>query len=281
MNFVDENKVFGSMNYDIIASGSFKAITKYNKDLNYIPAVDIIFDIRTVKTKKERENHAISSKLAEELMVEKIEPIIKVGMTEKELAATIEFECNKRGGVAFEAIVASGPHAAIPHHKPGDTKIQENQVLLIDYGVAYNWSNSDITRTYWIGKNPSEEVIRASEAVDLAKEAAYSKIKAGVLSSDVEQAVRDKFEELGYDHEKLYIHSTGHPIGIETHDIGRGIRKSTPESPAKPLLENSVITVEPGLYFSGKFGIRLEDDCIVTKEGSIRLCNTPKDMICL
>ncbi len=281
MNFVDEDKVFKNMNYDIISSGTFKALTKYNTNLEYVSARDIIFDIRAVKTKKERENHAISSKLAEELMVEKIEPIIKAGMTEKELAATIEFECNKRGGVAFEAIVASGPHAAIPHHKPDETKIQENQVLLIDYGVAYNWANSDITRTYWIGKEPSEEVLRAYEAVDQAKEAAYSLIKAGVLASDVEQAVRDKFTEYGYDHEKLYIHSTGHPIGIETHDIGRGIRKATPESPAKPLLENSVITVEPGLYFSGKFGIRLEDDCIVTKEGSIRLCNTPKEMICL
>jgi Xaa-Pro aminopeptidase len=94
-------------------------------------------------------------------------------------------------------------------------------------------------------------------------------------------AVRDKFEEYGYDHEKLYIHSTGHPIGIETHDIGVGIYRAYPERPAKDLLENSVITVEPGLYFAGDFGVRLEDDCVVTKDGCKRLSNTPKDMVCL
>lgn len=281
LNFVEENEVFKNLSYDIISSGTFHALTSVNENLDYISSKDIIFDIRAVKTQKERENHKRAAKLAEELMEEKIEPIIKPGMTEKELAAIIGFECNKRGGVAFEAIVASGPHAAIPHHKPGETKIQENQVLLIDYGVTYNWAQSDITHTYWIGRNPPEEVSRVYEAVDHAKEAAYSKIKAGVLASEVEQAVRDTFEEFGYDHEKLYIHSTGHPIGIETHDVGNGIRKGTPEIPAKPLLENSVLTVEPGLYFSGKFGVRLEDDCIVTKEGSIRLSNTPKQMKCL
>jgi len=279
LNFVEEEEALKNMNYDILSSGSFKALTSINKNLNYISAKDIIFDIRAVKTKKEIKNHKIAAQLAEELMVEVVESKIKSGMTEKELAAIIEFECNKRGGVAFDAIVASGPHAAIPHHKASEVKIKENQVLLIDYGVTYNWTNSDITHTYWIGSNPPEEVLRVYEAVDQAKEAAYEKIKAGVLGSVVEQAVRDKFEEYGYDPEKYYLHSTGHPIGIETHDIGYGIRRATLESPSKPLLENSIITVEPGLYFAGEFGVRLEDDCVVTKEGSIRLSNTPKKIV--
>ncbi|MHA2358496.1 MAG: M24 family metallopeptidase [Candidatus Heimdallarchaeaceae archaeon] len=279
LNFVEEEEALKKMNYDILSSGSFKALTSINKRLNYISAKDIIFDIRAVKTQKEIKNHKIAAQLAEELMIEIVEPQIKSGMTEKELGAIIEFECNKRGGVAFEAIVASGPHAAIPHHKASEGRIKENQVLLIDYGVTYNWTNSDITRTYWIGAEPPEEVLRADEAVDQAKEAAYENIKAGVLGSVVEQAVRDKFEEYGYDPEKHYLHSTGHPLGIETHDIGIGIRRATPDNPSRPLLENSVITVEPGLYFSGEFGVRLEDDCVVTKEGSIRLSNTPKDMI--
>jgi len=281
LNYVEEKEVFTKLNYDILTSGAFKALTNQNKNLNYISANEIIYDVRAVKTKKEIENHKISAKLAEELMEDVVEPLIKPGMIEKELAAIIEFECNKRGGVAFEPIVASGPNAAIPHHKAGIGKITKNQVLLIDYGVAYDMSNSDITHTYWIGSNPNEEVLRAYEAVHEAKEAAYTKIKAGIPSDIVELAVRDKFEEFGYDHEKLYIHSTGHPIGIETHDIGVGIRKSYPERPAQNLLENSVITVEPGLYFAGEFGVRLEDDCIVIKEGVIRISNTPKDIVCL
>jgi Xaa-Pro aminopeptidase len=281
LNFVEEEEALRKRNFDIISRGSFEALTSFNQNVNYISAKDIILDIRSVKTKKEIDNHRISSKLAEELMIEVIEPQIKPGMKEKELAALIEFECNKRGGVAFDAIVGSGPNAAIPHHNSGEGKIKENQVLLIDYGSIHNWANSDITRTYWIGSNPPEDVLRAYEAVDKAKEAAYTKIKAGVLGEEVETAVRGVFEEFGYDHEKLFMHSTGHPLGIETHDIGHGIYRGTPTRPSKPLLENSVITVEPGLYFAGEFGVRLEDDCVVTKDGSIRLSNTPKEMICL
>jgi len=281
MNFADEDEVFSNFSYDVLTSGTFKALTKINPQLNYISAKDLIFDIRAVKSNKEIENHRISARLAEELMEDVVEPQIKPGVTEKEIAALIEYEANKRGGVAFEAIVASGAHAAIPHHHAGQKKIEAQQVLLIDYGVAYEGSNSDITHTYWIGNNPPENVLRAYEAVDQAKEAAYSKIRAGVQGEEIEQVVRDKFEEFGFDHEKFYIHSTGHPIGIETHDIGIGIRKGTPDNPSRALLENSVITVEPGLYFPDEFGIRLEDDCVVTKEGSVRLSNTPKKMKCL
>ncbi|MHA1201503.1 MAG: M24 family metallopeptidase [Candidatus Heimdallarchaeaceae archaeon] len=281
LNFVEEDEVFKKMNYDIITSGSFKALTSLNKELEYVSAKDIIFDIRAVKTKKEIENHQEAARLAEELMEEVIEPSIKPGMREKELNALIEYECNKRGGVAFEAIVASGSNAAIPHHKAGEKKIEENNVLLIDYGVSYNLANSDITHTYWIGRKPPEDILRAYEAVDKAKEAAFNKIKAGVLSSDVEDVVRDKFEEFGYDHEKLFIHSTGHSLGLETHDIGIGIAKATPSNPSKQLLENSIITVEPGLYFHGEFGIRLEDDVVVRKDGITRLSFTPSEMKCL
>ncbi|MHA2357202.1 MAG: M24 family metallopeptidase, partial [Candidatus Heimdallarchaeaceae archaeon] len=136
LNFVEEEEALKKMNYDILSSGSFKALTSMNNDLNYISAKDIIFDIRAVKTEEEIKNHKIAAQLAEELMIEVVEPQIKAGMTEKELGAIIEFECNKRGGVAFDAIVASGPHAAIPHHKASKEKIKENQVLLIDYGVT-------------------------------------------------------------------------------------------------------------------------------------------------
>jgi Xaa-Pro aminopeptidase len=281
LNFVEGHEVFKKMNYDILTSGSFKALTSLNKELEYVSAEEIIFDIRAVKTNKEIENHQEAARLAEELMEEVIEPSIKPGMREKELNALIEYECNKRGGVAFEAIVASGSNAAIPHHKAGEKKIEENNVLLIDYGVSYNLANSDITHTYWIGKKPPDNILRAYEAVDKAKEAAFNKIKAGVLSSDVEDVVRAKFEEYGYDHEKLFIHSTGHSLGLETHDIGIGIAKSTPDRPSKQLLENSIITVEPGLYFQGEFGIRLEDDVVVRKDGITRLSFTPSEMKCL
>lgn len=281
LNYVEEEKVLSHLSYDIITSGTLKALTSINPQLKYVSAKDIIFDIRAVKTKKERENHKIAAQLAEELMENVVEPKIKSGVTEKEIAALIEYEANKRGGIAFEAIVASGANAAIPHHKAGKKKIAAEDVLLIDYGVAYEGSNSDITHTYWIGNKPTEKVLNVYEAVHQAKEAAYSKIKAGVLSEVVENAVRDTFTEYGYDPEKYFIHSTGHPLGIETHDIGIGISRGSPEVPSKSLLENSVVTVEPGLYFENEFGIRLEDDCVVTKDGSIRLSNTPKEMKCL
>lgn len=282
LNIVDEEEVFDLLSMDILAHGTANAIMKLNTNLNYVSAHEIIFDVRSVKTKSEIENHKIAAELAEELMREEIEPKIKPGMTERELSALIEYECKKRGGVAFDAIVASGPHSAIPHYSGDDTKLKENQVLLIDYGVTYNFSNSDITHTYWIGpREPPEEVERVYEAVNAAKEAAFKAIKAGVLSSDVDEAVRQTFREYGYDPEKYFLHSTGHPLGIETHDIGVGIRKAPENKPSKPLIENSIVTVEPGLYFEGKFGIRLEDDVVVTKDGIIRLSHTPDKLITL
>ena len=279
INYVPKDNLFDNFSMDILPAGTFEFLTSLNNNINWVSAKDIIRDVRSVKTKKEIENHRIAAKLAEELMEEVVEQKIKPGMTEKEIKALIEYECNKRGGIAFEAIVASGENSAIPHHHASKTKIKENQVLLIDYGVSYNWSNSDITRTYWIGKNPPEEVLRVYEAVDAAKEAAYKHIKAGVFASEVENAVRETMKEFGYDPEKYFIHSTGHPLGIETHDVGVGIYKASETVADKRLIENSVVTVEPGLYFEGKFGVRLEDDCVVTKDGSIRLSNTPKKII--
>ncbi|MHA1304060.1 MAG: M24 family metallopeptidase [Candidatus Heimdallarchaeaceae archaeon] len=281
MNFVEKEEALQNLTYDIIASGSLSYIKEMNPKIKFVSAKNLIFDIRSVKTQAEIENHKIAAKLAEELMEESVEPQIKAGMTEKELKALIEYECNKRGGIAFEAIVASGEHSAIPHHHAVDKKIQNDQVLLIDYGVAYNWSNSDITHTYYIGSKPPEKVLRVYEAIHESKEAAYKLIKAGTLSSEVEEAVRQTMKEFGFDPEKHYIHSTGHPLGIETHDIGTGIYMSTEKRPPKPLLENSVITVEPGLYFEGEFGVRLEDDCVVTKDGYMRLSQTPKELITL
>ena len=281
LNYVEEEDALSNMNFDILSSGSFKALTSLNNDIEYVSAKDLIYDVRAVKTKREIENHKEAARLAEELMEEVVEPAIKPGMKEKEINALIEYECNKRGGVAFEAIVAAGSNAAIPHHKAGEKRIEENAVLLIDYGVTHNLANSDITHTYWIGSKPPEDVLRAYEAVNAAKDAAFNKIKAGLISSIVEDAVRNTFEEYGYDHEKYFIHSTGHPLGIETHDIGVGIFKATPERPGKELLENSVITVEPGLYFPNEFGIRLEDDIVVRKDGITRLSFTPSEMKCL
>lgn len=279
LNFADED-VMKNLNRDILPYGTFKELTRLNSDLTYVSAKDVIYDIRSVKTQEEINKHKTAVKLAEELMEDIIEPAIKPGKTENEIAALIEYECNKRGGVAFDPIVASGANAAVPHHHASEKKIEKNNVLLIDYGVAYKFSNSDITHTYWIGpSDPSEDVLRAYEAVDKAKTAAFNKIKAGVIAADVETAVRAVFEEYGYDHEKLFMHSTGHPLGIETHDIGVGIRKAASDGTSHPLIENSVITVEPGLYFADKFGIRLEDDIVVTKEGLIRLSHTPSEMI--
>ncbi len=282
MNFVSPSDILTDMGKDILAKGTCEALQALNPNLEYVSAKDVIYDIRSIKTKKEQEYHKIASKQTEELMIETIEPIIKPGMTEKELASLIEFECNKLGGVAFNAIVASGSNSAVPHHESRSKKLTTNEVLLIDYGSKHNWANADITRTYWIGSNPPESVVRAYEAVDKAKEAAYKVMKAGVDASLADQAVRDTFNEFGYDSEKYFLHSTGHPLGIETHDIGVGIaRRSDTLAPVQYLLEDSVVTVEPGLYFQGEFGIRLEDDVIVTKEGIIRLCNTPKDLLCL
>jgi Xaa-Pro aminopeptidase len=196
-------------------------------------------------------------------------------MTEVDLAAEIEYRMRRLGadGTAFDTIVASGTRSALPHARPTGHPINSDQLLLVDMGASVAGYASDMTRTYAVGKLDAK-IRRMYRAVMESQLAAIDAIKPGVSCTRVDGAAREVLR--GYGLDKLFIHSTGHGLGLEIHERPRVGRKE------KTKLEaGMVITVEPGAYVEGLGGIRIEDTVVVTKEGSEVLTPTGKELVAL
>jgi len=191
---------------------------------------------------------------------------LKVGMTESELAGRIEFEIRKSGAVAaFETIVCFGANGSRPHHIPGKRRLRKNDTILIDFGAKYKGYNSDKTRCFGVGKVKGE-FQKAYEAVALAQKTAIDQICEGVKARDIDAAARKVIKDSGFG---VFGHGLGHGLGLEVHELPVLYPKSK-----EKLLAGQVVTVEPGIYIPGKFGIRIEDDVLVTKTGPKILTRT-------
>lgn len=184
-------------------------------------------------------------------------------MTEAQLAWSIEqfFRENGAAELAFATIVATGPHAALPHAAPGDALIGTDKPLLIDLGCRVDNYCSDQTRTWWLGHKPSQEFETAMKLVKETQQAAIDVIKAGCLCKDVYLAASKVFEKAGVkDH---FTHGLGHGVGLETHEA-----PSLNPSSTQTLETNMVVTVEPGLYYPEWGGIRWENTVVVEENGA-------------
>lgn len=197
---------------------------------------------------------------------------VKVGVTELELKSVLEENIKLLGasGPSFDTIVAFGANSAVPHHVTGNTVLKENSCILIDAGAVYNGYCSDITRTAFFGV-PNEKFIERYELVRRANESAIEKIKAGILTCEADGFARQVLEGAGYG--EFFTHSLGHGVGLEIHEYPT----LSPKRKAK-LTNNMVFTIEPGLYFDGEYGIRIEDT-VVLKNGRVkRLFNDSKQL---
>ncbi|MHC4463444.1 MAG: M24 family metallopeptidase [Planctomycetota bacterium] len=184
----------------------------------------------------------------------------KPGITENELAGMLDFQIRKLGATnSFDTIVAFGPNASRPHHKPGKRKLKQKDTVLIDFGVKYKGYCSDITRCFAVGR-PGTFYKKAYDVVQQAQAAAIKMVKAGVKMNRVDAAAR---EVIGSSDLPVYGHGTGHGLGLEIHELP--FLKA--ESKGK-LKVGQVITIEPGIYIPGKLGVRIEDDILVTDTGS-------------
>jgi len=195
----------------------------------------------------------------------------QIGMTESDLAAEIDHKNRKFGaeGPAFDTIVAAGQHAALPHAHPGPVKIGTG-VLLIDMGAFRNGYASDMTRMAYVGRADAKYK-KAYKAVLEAQLAAIDAIRAGVTTSAVDRAARQTLKKHGLDRE--FVHSTGHGLGLEIHELPRiGSKDKT------RLEAGMAITVEPGIYIEGWAGIRIEDTVLVTDTGCEILTPTTKEL---
>jgi Xaa-Pro dipeptidase len=200
-------------------------------------------------------------------------PQIKVGMSEKEIAAILVQELYARGSdpeLPFAPIVAAAGNSANPHSTVSDYKIQKGDLLLIDWGASYDGYLSDLTRTFAVGEI-SEEFKRIYEVVKLANQAGREAAKPGAPCSAVDEAARDAIEDNGYG--EFFTHRTGHGLGMEGHEepymrVGNSL----------PLAPGMSFTVEPGIYFAGRGGVRIEDDVVITANGAETLTSFPREL---
>jgi Xaa-Pro aminopeptidase len=200
-------------------------------------------------------------------------PRIESGITEIALAAELEFEARRRGaeGMSFETIVAAGARSALPHGRATGAKLPRKGFVTLDFGVILNGYCSDMTRTVHMG-GASVEERAAYEAVLDAQEAAVAAVKPGATCGAVDEAARRVLKKAGLG--KYFTHSTGHGVGLEIHEQPR-----VAAGQEMPLSAGMVITIEPGVYLPGKFGIRIEDMVAVTKNGGRILTPVTKGWI--
>jgi Xaa-Pro aminopeptidase len=188
---------------------------------------------------------------------------VRRGLTENELAGIIDFEIHKLGACSsFQPVVAFGPSASRPHHRPGQSRLKTNQPILIDWGAVYKGYCSDMTRCFAFGK-VMRSYAKAYKAVCEAQQAAINKLRAGVLIAEVDKAAREVISSYGL---PVYGHGTGHGIGLEVHEgpvISSKIKGR--------LKAGQVVTIEPGVYIPGRFGVRIEDDFLITERGCKQL----------
>lgn len=228
--------------------------------------VDCMPALRTaMKVKSEAEISLIGQAcdIAEEGLLATL-PRLKEGMTERELAAVLEYEMRMRGaeGVSFETIVAFGAGSSVPHHETGDTKLRFGDVVLIDYGCKKGGYCSDCTRTFLFGDDGKHEEFKKHYALVLeAHELAKARIVAGMTGKEADEIARGYFREHGLD--GAFTHSLGHGIGLEIHEHPMLSPRSE-----EVLLDGMVFSDEPGLYFAGKYGIRIEDS-VTLKGGKV------------
>jgi len=191
------------------------------------------------------------------------------GRSEKEIAALIEYLIKNFGGVSFDPIVASGPDAANPHYFPTDRKIERGNVVILDYGAKFKGYCSDVTRTVAI-RTISEKARKIYEIVKEAQENAFYAVKAEIKARDVDSAARGIINSYGYS--EKFVHRTGHGLGLDVHEEPY----ISPNS-EKVLEACMIFTTEPGIYLSGKFGVRIEDDILLGEKG-IRLTKADREL---
>ncbi len=250
----------------------FRYIKAGAPEADFPDASDVLAGLRLKKDEVEIDAIRHAVKIAQNAL-EATLPLIKIGMTEKEISAELVMQLLRHGSdseLPFAPIVSSGPNAANPHASPSDRKLQVGDLLVVDWGAAYNGYISDLTRTFAVGQVDAEcqKIHRIVQAANAAGRAAG---KPGAPCAAVDKAAREVIEAAGYG--KYFTHRTGHGIGMEGHEdpYMRGDNLQ--------LLEPGMAyTVEPGIYLTARNGVRIEDNMVITETGVESLSDMPREM---
>ena len=247
------------------------------KSLRFVDVSSALSSLRVVKDEDEVQLIKNAAKIATESFL-LIKDQIKPGMKEKDLAFEFEYAMRKRGAdaLAFPLIVASGRRSAMPHGMASDQRIEKDTFLTLDFGCVSRSYCSDETLTLGLGKL-SRQQQKVYAAVKEAHDTALGVLKAGVTGKAVDEAARQVITKAGYG--PYFVHSTGHGVGLHT-----GLMEDVHEPPilsahsTEPLPENTIVTVEPGIYLPRRYGVRIESLVRVTKDGYEALTTLPKDL---
>ncbi|MBN2379456.1 aminopeptidase P family protein [candidate division WOR-3 bacterium] len=241
-------------------------------NFKWIPTKGIVEEMRTIKDEQEIELISNAARITDKTFAE-IKPLIKPGVSERDLAAEIAYRFLKYTGLppAFSTIVASGPNSAMPHAKPTTRKLKIGDFVTFDMGSMWKGYASDFTRTIVIGKaTPKHNEIYS--IVEKAQSLALVGIRAGITSKAADALARDHITRMGYG--EFFGHSLGHGVGLNVHEEPR--LAALGNNKLKP---GAVVTVEPGIYLPNWGGVRIEDLVVVTKDGVRILSRTPRDKL--
>ena len=238
-----------------------------------VPAGGVIEELRAVKDAREVEAIRAAAALADEVFAEIAERGL-VGRTEHEVAVDAEIGFRRRGaaGPSFSPIVASGPHGALPHAVPRQVPIEADTLVVLDMGCVLDGYSSDCTRTYATGDGLSDEMRAVYDLVLRAQLAALDAVRAGVDGKSVDTVARDLIGSEG--RADQFGHGLGHGVGLDIHEDPR-LSQSAPD---KLLAAGNVVTVEPGVYVPGAFGVRIEDLVVVTGDRPEILTSFTKEL---
>jgi Xaa-Pro aminopeptidase len=187
----------------------------------------------------------------------------------------LEKYARENGGenISFQIIIASGKNSSVPHHQTSDKIIKKGDMLIIDFGAVVGGYRSDLTRTVFLGK-PNERQKKIYQAVLKTQDEIIKKVKPGLTGYELDQQTRNNFDKMGFG--SKFLHGLGHGIGLEIHELPF-LNKYSLGSELK-LKANMVFTIEPGLYFTGWGGVRIEDVVLVTSTSCQVLSNAPKEL---
>ncbi len=239
-----------------------------------VPTGEGFAELREVKEEYEIKCISAAQHIAEKAL-EELLPMIKPGAVEKELAAELEYRMAKLGstGVSFPTILVSGAKTSLPHGTPGDKKIQNGDFVTIDFGAMVGGYHSDMTRTFAVGY-ATDEMHAVYDTVLEAQLAGIRALHVDIPGCEVDKAARDVIEKAGYG--QYFGHGLGHSLGLNIHENPRASKAYD-----RPFVRGNIITVEPGIYIPGKFGVRIEDMIYLETEARRNLTAFPKDLMIL
>jgi Xaa-Pro dipeptidase len=250
----------------------YKMLQSALPDADYMDATQTVAKLRMYKDQQEAEDMQKAVQIAEAAL-EATLPMVTAGMTEKEVAGMLVqnlLKFGSAGEMPFQPIVSTGPNGANPHAAPSERKLAVGDLLVIDFGASHNDYFSDITRTFAVAEySPEQEKVH--QTVLAANLAAQAVVAPGTPCGEVDKAAREVITAAGYG--EYFTHRTGHGLGRESHEEPY-MRAGNP----MPLEPGMTFTIEPGIYLPDRFGVRIEDNILVTPSGMKSFSTFPREI---